>query len=1195
MEILGAAYQRPFLFSGKENRCRYAQRLAKGSASPYDAFMDIGEALREELASMADSGIYARGRRYAQSGKVRSVKERTEGDEVSVEATVRGSQAYKTEMSYDARSGVITAYECTCPYDGDLCKHVVALGLAYADAVDARGAPDFHTIDEIADMRAKLKAAGIPAAHIPEALLAQLAAAVRMREAHPSPASTWHHERGVWTPTDAAPPSNPKPAKKPKARKPFRDRYDLCISTRYDGSLENIGIYERESSSYYHAFESPEDSHKLLKRELHLIDPERAVLEMLADAPARQRGKDDRLDYPRIVQAARDAGMRIMYKHLYKKEPLTFLRQPSKPKAVLALKHRSSYVGAVNTKHEYHTIELALPGFKNSEKIAARAGENSVLIIEAGEAAIYPMPQLLGRIVARAMHEVYDYPYTSRRSNESQAATAELTVDEYKRADDIAALCRQYLDATIDLPQGLTVQHHEPKALIVVDYSERERRLGILPSVDYGGAVLPVCATMQYSEKAEGQMRRRQERSFGTAHVVRIDSGTVHIAPVAEKLERELFALGLKQGERLGIARIGRATVRGGQVANFIERYMPEIRKLPYELRFVRDQVPEITSASFSAEFDIDFKGENDWLAFDLGLYCGSERITLADVEAFLETGGDILKTSDGRSFKIENPAAIERLMRLLEHFRKNDDGSFEGRAYHAPALAADAVGSSHYRTRLSKSMQSFLKEARSGKAVKRIRIPAPFKDVLRDYQKDGVEWMTFLRRYRFGGILADDMGTGKTLQTLATLSAHRADDTPSLVVAPKTLLHNWAQEAARFAPHLKVGVVSGSPAERAEMLAQAGEYDLLVTSYPLLQKDLARYEAVPFNYCVLDEAQYIKNPRSKSAHAVKKVRSEYRLALTGTPLENSVEELWSIFDFLMPDFLGRHARFQERYGVPIMKRGDAAQLEELRRRVSSFMLRRAKEDVLKELPQKIEQTIECTLSDEQNILYQDVLRRVRSDIFGQVKKKGFAAAQIHILAGLTKLRQICNHPALVLPKKRDAYPSAKLEVCMNLVNQLRSEGRKALIFSQFTQMLDLIAAELKRQGINYSYLSGATSAAQRPRIIESFISDLQQTAFLISTKAGGVGLNLIAADAVIIFDPWWNPQVERQAIDRAHRIGQTKSVNVYRLRAKGTIEEKIAALQARKQGLFSALVGESGNAFKKLTWDDVRGLLSAD
>ena len=536
----------------------------------------------------------------------------------------------------------------------------------------------------------------------------------------------------------------------------------------------------------------------------------------------------------------------------------------------------------------------------------------------------------------------------------------------------------------------------------------------------------------------------------------------------------------------------------------------------------------------------------------------------------------------------------MKRIVEMLIHFRKNDAGKYEGRTYNAPELDAVATGSPHYNAQVSKSFSAFIQEAKDGKMVKTVRIPKQFSSVLRDYQIQGVHWLHFLHHYHFAGILADDMGLGKTLQALAILSIHAKSDKPSLIVAPKTLLHNWEHEVSLFAPHFKVKIIDGAQAEREGYIKDAKKYDLIVTSYPALQKDIEVYEKYKhtFNYCVIDEAQYIKNPRTKNAHTVRRVACDYRLALTGTPLENGVEEIWSSFDFLMPGFLGHHAHFQKHTGNPIMKQSDGAALARLKTKVQCFMLRRTKEEVLKELPPKIEQVLECDLSDEQNILYQDVLKRVQKDISDQVKKKGFAGSQIHILAGLTRLRQICNHPALVLPeKKRGSYPSAKLDACMGIIEEMKAENRKVLVFSQFTKMLDILAKELNERKIKHSYLSGKTK--DRKETVHGFTDDPEKTVFLISTKAGGVGLNLTVADAVVIFDPWWNPQVERQAVDRAHRIGQNKTVNVYRLRTKGTIEEKIATLQDRKQNLFNALVGDSKDLFKKLTWDDVKSLLS--
>jgi len=411
---------------------------------------------------------------------------------------------------------------------------------------------------------------------------------------------------------------------------------------------------------------------------------------------------------------------------------------------------------------------------------------------------------------------------------------------------------------------------------------------------------------------------------------------------------------------------------------------------------------------------------------------------------------------------------------------------------------------------------------------------------------------------------------------------------------SPKTLLYNWKMEAEKFFPELKVLVYDGTPAERKTMREILKRYDLMIISYGTLkrEKEIFSESKIRFNYAVLDEAQFIKNHATKGAQIVKKINADYRLALTGTPLENSVSELWSIYDFLMPGFLGSYEHFHKNFHKPIMDSFDRETLEHLRRKVEHFMLRRTKTEVLRELPPKIEQTSLCHLSDAQNILYQQILAKVRGEVFEAVAQKGFKSAQIHILAGLTKLRQVCNHPAL-LTKDKDfrQYESAKLDMCLELVDEVVKNNRKVLIFSQFTAMLDIVSAALKDKKLAHLYLSGKTK--NRQVLINKFNDDPDIPVFLISLKAGGTGLNLTAADTVIIFDPWWNPSVENQAIDRVHRIGQKRIVNAYRLLTTGTIEEKIQALKQKKQNLFDAVINESGDMFKKLTWDDVKNLFA--
>ncbi|MBI5004113.1 DEAD/DEAH box helicase [Candidatus Kaiserbacteria bacterium] len=1175
--------------------------------------------LRKEIELMADRDVYARGKHYIKNRLVGAIDENHDDESLLLEADVFGSRTYRTSLSIDPTLGTIENYSCTCPYD-DFCKHMVALGLVFLEK-EKKERPPTPVPDPLADIRSRLAAAGIDADLLSTASLGELARAATHGGPHDNKPKESVADTGVWMRkgktwiqrASASPTIPPKP--KPKPRKPFRERYRLALSPDYRGRINTTQL-EKTNGSWNDPVYNPKG---LLNTETDLTETERALI----DALSKDTAHDKNIDFTHIIAAAHEAGIAISYGETsYGERKELAWRSPEKLAARIDIEQRISRHEQFNPhEYPYHACSLTLPHFNGSHHAVIACGETGLAIIEDGTITLHAMPRDLACAAVRAIEETWSGPYYYRHDDKhtDEIAKTDLTGEEYMRINEIIDAAREHCSLEAPAPGPFAIKTHAAKAVVIVDYRMNEQTLAILPSVDYGGAVLSVADTINRAFGPHGKITRRNNPAFGTTHVVRIDGDTVHTAPVDEKLERALSDMGARHGEALGLARRSRASMRGEtRIIRYALDHLPALKEFAekhgYEMRFPHD-IPDIRSADFRADFDIDFNAANDWLAFDIALYCGDERVQLADVESFVEKGDSFLKMKDGRLLKITNPEAIERLIELLAHFRKTSDGSYEGRAFHAPGLDAMAKGSPHYTSQSNAGFKKFIKEAQGegGRAVARIPIPRPFSTVMRPYQKDGVHWAGFLRRYRFGGILADDMGLGKTLQALAILSMHRKAKTPSIVIAPKTLLHNWQNEAERFAPHLRVSVIDGPPAERAQKIAAARKHDVVITSYPLLQKDIAAWEKedVAFNYCVLDEAQYVKNPRTHGAHAVKRVRSDYRLALTGTPLENTVEELWSAFDFLMPGLLGTHTHFQKHFGNPIMKRGSARALEHLRAKTSAFMLRRTKEAVLKELPPKIEQTIECTLSDEQNILYQDVLARVRSDIFAEVKKRGFAASQIHILAGLTRLRQICNHPALALAKKNEkkdkkkngkngakgkrknvkTYPSVKLDTCMELVESLRAEGRKVLIFSQFAQMLDILADECKRRKIIYSYLTGKTR--DRKGAIARFTDEKEVGVFLISTKAGGVGINLTAADAVIVFDPWWNPQAERQAVDRAHRIGQTKTVHVYRLRTKGTIEEKIAALQERKKKLFDALVGESKDLFKKITWDDVRGLLA--
>jgi len=478
--------------------------------------------------------------------------------------------------------------------------------------------------------------------------------------------------------------------------------------------------------------------------------------------------------------------------------------------------------------------------------------------------------------------------------------------------------------------------------------------------------------------------------------------------------------------------------------------------------------------------------------------------------------------------------------------------------------------------------------------SVKKVAAPAGLQATLRDYQLDGLSWMQFLREYDLAGILADDMGLGKTVQTLAHILIEKEAGrltSPALVIAPTSLMTNWQEEAARFAPDLRVLLLQGK--ERMDLFDQIEQADIVLTTYALLPRDEEKLREHHYHLVILDESHYIKNTRSKAAQTAGSLNANHRLCLTGTPLENHLGELWSQFHFLLPGLLGEEKAFNTQFRHPIERQDDPVRRMLLNRRIRPFLLRRTKDNVAKELPQKTEMVRRVELTGPQRDLYETVRLAMDKKVREEIDRKGVARSQIVILEALLKLRQVCCDPRLVkaMPsKKNTAAISAKLIDLMQMVDDLLEEGRKILVFSQFTSMLALIEEELMARGIRYAILTGET----RDRSAQ--VAAFQQGAvpiFLISLKAGGVGLNLTAADTVIHYDPWWNPAAENQATDRAWRIGQDKPVFVYKLIAKGTLEEKIQLLQQKKSELANSILAEGESQKMALTQEDLQAIFA--
>ncbi|MEE4463767.1 DEAD/DEAH box helicase, partial [Azotobacter chroococcum] len=474
------------------------------------------------------------------------------------------------------------------------------------------------------------------------------------------------------------------------------------------------------------------------------------------------------------------------------------------------------------------------------------------------------------------------------------------------------------------------------------------------------------------------------------------------------------------------------------------------------------------------------------------------------------------------------------------------------------------------------------------------VQAPAGLQAELRPYQLQGLAWLQTLRELQVGGVLADDMGLGKTLQTLAHILLEKEAgrlSAPALIVMPTSLIPNWQDEAARFAPDLRVLALHGS--RRSALFAEMGNADLLLTSYALLARDLKALARQPYHLLILDEAQNIKNPRSKAAQAARELDARHRLCLTGTPMENHLGELWSLFHLLMPGWLGDQQAFKQDYRLPIEKHGDLGRLAHLKARVRPFLLRRTKEQVAPELPPKSEITQYLELTEAQRDRYEAVRLAMDSKIRAEIQRQGLARSQLLILEALLRLRQVCCDLRLLDDEAAagcKSADSAKLSALLPMLEELFAEGRRVLLFSQFTSVLELIAAELKARKIPYAQLTGSTRDRRTP--VEEFQAG-RLPVFLISLKAGGAGLNLTAADTVIHFDPWWNPAAEAQASDRAYRIGQDKPVFVYRLIARGSVEEKIQQLQKAKAELARGLLEGAVQAEWRMDEEDIAALFA--
>jgi superfamily II DNA or RNA helicase len=576
---------------------------------------------------------------------------------------------------------------------------------------------------------------------------------------------------------------------------------------------------------------------------------------------------------------------------------------------------------------------------------------------------------------------------------------------------------------------------------------------------------------------------------------------------------------------------------------------------------------------------------EIDWFEYRVTYRYKDVQFTHEQLRSFFASRQKFMKLQDGRLLYFANQDAFQDVEKLLKRSRREPSEQYKMSIYNIPFLYQLAGVKDGIQIQGDVFLQKMYQALLQRKDETSPAVPSNLQAVMRSYQKAGFQWLKMLRRYHLHGILADDMGLGKTIQAISVLS-DLPSDRISLVVCPKTLLFNWAAEIDKFNPSLHYVVYEGSKPERLELLKQQA-VQIIIASYSIILNDRQELRKIPFEYIILDEAQHIKNSVALRTKAIKELRCRNRLALTGTPMENSPTELWSIFDFLLPGYLPTLSRFKSEYvNITDEKVNKHRHLASM---ISPFLLRRKKREVLIELPDKQEQISFCRMSEVQEKLYVEVIEAVRKTLLPRMDNSE-QGQFIHVLAALTRLRQICNHPSLVNKDlKHDEDFSGKLENLMEILEDAVSSGRKVLVFSQFVEMLQLVRDLLKKRRISFEYMDGSTR--QRQRHVDNFNNNTQVRIFLISLKTGGFGLNLTAADTVVLVDPWWNPMGENQAIDRAHRIGQTKKVNVYKLITKGTVEEKILSLQKSKIELFESIVEDGQGILKGLTAEELKSL----
>lgn len=1135
--------------------------------------------LKRQLSEgSAYASTYEKGRKLYASGGVLSceVEQGPIEGAVHLFGTVRSSHpgmAYQTGLLLDVEEGSIIDHFCTCPV-GDsqvgVCKHVVALGLHYLAATQTWeepgltpgpvGAPPTASGSDRAQGAGayggrgrRSQAYSVPTSPQISELIAG-AAEKRVKKTY-RPARAERQEEDDQAPVELL--ASLSPAEGGMLDAPQDSPWLLKLRVRRDKAtyvVKNVAeltrayLARREHSygkrlSFVHepsAFD--ERSLAVLDLIVGIVESQQALFLSRWNYSGAGRGADVKelplsaSDVVRLLDCLQ--GSRVDF------EPGGY---PARPSRSLLVTTGEPHVEALVEKVASGGYDLRLPG-----DLHCFASPDELYLLDQTRALRCPDDY------ARAARDVLLRLLPASRP---------LHIAE----KDLPEFCRSALPslgevAALDVPPEL-VALTPPAPSFSFDIGLEDGEVTCVAKVAYDGRELGL-----YEPQRAGQPPRDMAAEYHAQDVVeRYFHGVDDDLHFDESDDEMLFALlteGLRELGETGEVRLSER-LRAVEV-----RDSPQIRVKAS----VRDGLLDVA---------VDASGLSPQdLASYLASYKRHQRfIRLSD--------GDIVKIGDDlRALE----SLSEGLNVDLSKLATGVDGLPEGLALFVDGLLKQRERkSAHVRLERDRAFRAIVRELETFSEAD-IEMPTGLLGTLRPYQEEGVRWLGTLERLGLGGILADDMGLGKTLQVIAHIladkEAHAREGAPqqvTLVVAPASLVYNWTAELARFAPALEVAAVVGTKAAREKLISDASDHDVLVTSYDLMKRDVRAYASQRFRRVVLDEAQYIKNPGTQVAKSAKCLPAETRIALTGTPVENRLAELWSIFDFLMPGVLGSRDSFSKRFEGPV-EHGDAKATRALQCLVSPFILRRMKEDVLADLPEKTEGIVMAEMGAEQEKLYLANQDRIALQVQHQLPEE-FKKERLKVLAELTKLRQICCDPRLCYENYDGG--SAKLDTCTELVRTAIDGGHRVLVFSQFTTMLDLLASRLNAEHVKYLLLTGATNKEERARLVSTFQAG-KADVFLISLKAGGVGLNLTAADTVIHYDPWWNLAAQNQATDRAHRIGQRHSVNVVRLIMKGTVEERIVKMQERKRDLAEAVLGGEGLSSSRVTKEDILGLLGS-